>query len=143
MDMPTCVGFKLSEIFFAIPIRYVKEILPFLPVNSIPDSPSYVHGVSLVRGESLLIVDAAAWLNLKRISPIPLDPTLIVFSAQGRAIGLMVDEVLDLVDLPETGVAPLEEALLRIQFQDRVVERNGAVYRLMNPDQDFPPFSAP
>jgi chemotaxis signal transduction protein len=111
--------------------------LPFLPIEPIPDAPPYIRGAIILRGTAIPVVDTTVWLNLKRTSTDPLDPHLILLSIQDHAIAFIVDEVIDLVPLPHSLEGPSQEALIKIQLQDNVIEESGTLYRFMNPEQSF------
>jgi purine-binding chemotaxis protein CheW len=70
-----------------------REILEINDLTSVPDSPEYIKGIIKVRDEIIPIVDLAKKINLK--SKIDKNKVIIV-SIQGYAIGLLVDQIVEI-----------------------------------------------
>ena len=73
-----------------------REILEINDLTSVPDSPEYIKGIIKVRDEIIPIVDLAKKINLK--SKIDKNKVIIV-SIQGYAIGLLVDQIVEIKKL--------------------------------------------
>jgi purine-binding chemotaxis protein CheW len=103
---------------YAIPVAAVREIVRLPPVTRVPGLPTFVTGLTNVRGRVLAVLDLRPLLNVeaprgdrlviidRADTVFPLSP--VVNTAAGRGvIGLVVDSALDLVALPEGGLEPL------------------------------------
>jgi purine-binding chemotaxis protein CheW len=97
------VVFRLGHEQFAAPITRVREILRPLKVTRMPKAASYVRGIFNLRGQVLPLLDTKARLGLPAGRPAegqaPKDAKarVMVLEAQGESVGLMVDEVLEVL----------------------------------------------
>ncbi|MEO8494970.1 MAG: chemotaxis protein CheW [Planctomycetota bacterium] len=125
---------RIGKDLHAVPIRAVEEVLPALPIESVPNCPPFVRGVVFVRGHLIPVLDAAERLGLKDHVRPP-EPHIVCLRIDGRLIGVEFDEALDLLDL--RGVEELSSAELGASggFFSGVVEREGQIYRLLDPDK--------
>lgn len=89
----------------ALPLGEVIETLRPLPVSPVAGVPSFVRGVSVVRGEPTPVISLAALMG-GAASPEPRRFVLLRISA--RQVALEVDEVLGLRELnaSELGAVP-------------------------------------
>ena len=127
------VVFRLSGNVYAAPIEPVEEVLPFLPIEETPGAPDFLKGVVFVRGHLIPVLDAAERLRLRRSQPAPADPHLIAFRVEDRLIALLVDEAIDLVDLPGNPRIGSAELFVSEGPFGGMVECGGEVYRLIDP----------
>jgi purine-binding chemotaxis protein CheW len=74
----------------ALRLTHVVEIMPLLPTEPIADAPSFVRGLSLIRGIPTLVVDIGQLLGGRTASP----QRLVTVKAGPRIIALAVDGVL-------------------------------------------------
>jgi len=97
--------FRVSGEDFAVDIMRVREIIPPAHLTPIPEAPSHVAGVFRLRGDVVPVVDLSRRLGLK-----PSQPTrrskFIVVKVAGRQLGLMVDEVCEVLRLPREELRP-------------------------------------
>ena len=128
----------LGENLHGIPIEWVEEVLPALPVEPIPQSPAFVRGVISVRGHLIPVLDAAERLGLAGHRRLP-EPHIVCVRVADRLIGIEVDEALDLLDLGQAplmaaevigasrgffaGVVDLEDEGVRILDPERLLDR--------------------
>lgn len=133
------VVFGLSGDVYAVPIESVEEVLPFLPIEEAPGAPDFMKGVVFVRGHLIPVLDAAERLRLRRSRPAPPDPHLIAFRIDSRLIALLVDEAIDLIDLPEHPRLGPDDLFVSEGPFDGMVEQAGEVYRLIDPNRILRP----
>jgi len=93
--------FRTGGRVFAVEAGAVREILPATPCTRIPGAPTAVRGLVNVRGTLVTVVDAALAIGV-RTAPVSGDGeqvggTLVLVEHKSRPIGLIVDDVLDLV----------------------------------------------
>ncbi len=97
--------FRTGGLVFAVEAGAVREILPATPSTRIPGSPAAVRGLVNVRGTLVTVVDAALAIGLAS-APASGDGrdgggTLVLVERSSRPVGLVVDEVLDLVTVSD------------------------------------------
>ncbi len=125
---------RLGPNLHAIPIEAVEEVLPALPIESVPHCPAFVRGVVFVRGHLIPVLDAAERLGLKD-HPRPLEPHIVCLRIDDRLIGIEFDEALDLMDLGDGESLTSQDIGGGAGFFSGVVEREGRIIRLLDPDQ--------
>lgn len=97
------IVFSLQEQELSADIDQIREIIRTGPITPIPDSPEFIKGVANVRGEIIVVIDLKARLLLPGASGG--QSKHIVVTAEGKNLfGLMVDEVTEVLRLPETQI---------------------------------------
>ncbi len=103
------VVFRVSTTVLGLPVTHVREILRLSDLTGVPNAPRPVVGVMNLRGHVLPVVDTHALLRLPR--SISTESTrVLVFLLDGRAVGLMVDEVRGLERLQVESIVALPKA---------------------------------
>ncbi|MCX8167370.1 MAG: chemotaxis protein CheW, partial [Candidatus Micrarchaeota archaeon] len=84
------IGFILEGSEYAVPIVHVQEIIKVPPVTTMPNSSTYVQGVSNLRGKIVPIINLKAILGKPDITP----PGKVVVLVVGKlTFGVLIDEV--------------------------------------------------
>ncbi|HSC59217.1 MAG TPA: chemotaxis protein CheW [Gemmatimonadales bacterium] len=89
--------FRVGDLTCAVPVEAAREIVPLETVTRIPGAAEAVQGLVNVRGGLLTVVDGQRLLGQRSEEP---GRSVLVLDAAGRAVGLAVDRVLDLVTMP-------------------------------------------
>jgi purine-binding chemotaxis protein CheW len=100
------VVFRVGELVCAVPVAAVREIIPAQPATRIPGAPPAVDGLVNVRGTLLTVVNGRTVLD--RPEPPGPDRSVLVLEVAGKWLGLEVDDVLDLLEVPGHSLAPKE-----------------------------------
>lgn len=97
--------FQLGSEEYGIAIYHVTEVIGLQKITSVPDMPDYVKGVINLRGQVIPVMDVRARFNMN--SKEYDDRTcVIVVDIKENAIGLVVDEVREVLDIPEDRIEP-------------------------------------
>jgi chemotaxis signal transduction protein len=93
------VLFRLGSLVCAAPATGVREVIPAGSPTRIPGASRGVSGLLNLRGTLLTVVSGSRVIGLEgpELSP----ESVLVLDRGGRAVGLAVDEVLDLVEVQE------------------------------------------
>ncbi|MDA3860518.1 MAG: chemotaxis protein CheW [Melioribacteraceae bacterium] len=123
------VGFKIGQEEFGINILAVHEIIKVIDITTVPNASEYIAGVINLRGRIIPIVHLRKRLHMPVIET-DKNTRIIVVEINGKTIGFVVDEVLEVLRIstditekpPElvasvdseyiTAVAKLEDRLL-------------------------------
>ncbi len=97
--------FRIGGEDYAIDIMRVREIIPPLPVTPVPRAPPFVEGVVRLRGDVIPVLDVRRRLGLPVTPPTRKTKYLIV-NVAGRRLGLVVDEVSEVVRIPRAEIRP-------------------------------------
>ncbi len=103
--METWVTFRLAGELFALPVRVAREILRVSTITRVPHAPHTVRGIINMRGRVVPVVDFRVRLGLPDTDVSPKSRILIT-SIRNRVLGLLVDEVEQVVSLDANAVAP-------------------------------------
>ncbi|MFK5926365.1 MAG: chemotaxis protein CheW [Desulfuromusa sp.] len=97
--------FHLAGEDYGIEIQYVIEIIGILNITDVPDMPSFIRGVINLRGKVVPIMDIRARFGMEDREYD--DRTcIIVVNIDNTDVGLVVDEVSEVADIPESNVEP-------------------------------------
>jgi purine-binding chemotaxis protein CheW len=102
--MVRCVLFKLDTETYGINVKKIREVLRVGTIRLVPGSSSNVIGVINVRGVIVTVVDTRRVYGLPAKSTDELSRIIIVELDEDRAVGLMVDQVKEVKDIPESRV---------------------------------------
>ncbi len=95
--------FRIGGEDYAIDIMRVREIIHPLPITPVPRAPAFVEGVVRLRGEVIPVLDVRKRLGVEARPPTRKSRFLIV-NVAGRRIGLVVDEVCEVLRLPRSDI---------------------------------------
>ena len=93
--------FALGADVFGVELARIKEILTPPPITEVPRAPPDVIGVCSVRGLLVTVVDLKARLRLADRTRSRRPRILLAIASAGEAVGLVVDEVRQVVRLGE------------------------------------------
>lgn len=111
--MRQIVVIALNDDYYGIPILAAREILKIWKITWLPCTPAYVAGAISVRGDIQSVIDLKQFLELG--STELTDNSRIILAESGELVtGLLVDEMVDITEIPESGVLPLQPAALNI-----------------------------
>ena len=100
--------FTLGHQDYAIEILKVQEIRGYSAITPIPNSPGWMKGVMNLRGTVVPVVGLREKFGLD-----PMDYTkftvIIVVTVGKRVVGVVVDGVSDVLDLPASSIEPPPE----------------------------------
>lgn len=100
--------FVLGEENYALDIMTVKEIRGYEEVTKIANAPVYIKGVINLRGDIVPIVDLRIKFNVGE--PTYNQFTIVIMLMVGdRIVGIVVDEVSDVIKVQESDIKPPPE----------------------------------
>jgi purine-binding chemotaxis protein CheW len=88
--------FLVKNVHLCFELHYINKILPLVELKPIPGSPPYMAGLMNIAGKSVLVIDLAIRLGLKRTKQYELSTPIILCNDHSRKIGIIVDEILGL-----------------------------------------------
>lgn len=105
--MPIAV-IGLNEEYFGIDLELVREFTPIERVTPIPCCPRHIVGNINLRGEIVTLVNIGSVLNLN-YNRVPV--RAVVVSTEGLVVGVVVDEVFDVIYLSKSQIKPIPTAV--------------------------------
>lgn len=97
------VAFRLGGELHGCDIRLVEEVVTRRAVHPLPDVPSHVLGMLLLRGEMVPVLDVAPALGLALGAPAP--AVLVVGMGDAR-VGVAAEAVHEVLEVPADAVRP-------------------------------------
>ncbi|OGR01527.1 MAG: chemotaxis protein CheW [Deltaproteobacteria bacterium RIFOXYD12_FULL_50_9] len=128
--------FHLAKEDYGIEIRYVTEIIGIQRITEVPDMPDFLKGVINLRGKVIPVMDVRTRFNMEQREYD--DRTcIIVVNINNTSIGLVVDKVQEVVNIPESQVEPSPEKAKgkRSRFLQGMGKINNEVKILLNVEQ--------
>jgi purine-binding chemotaxis protein CheW len=104
------VAFRLDRHIYALPIEPVVQIVEMVAMTPIPQLEDVVEGVINVHGTAVAMVKLRRHIGLPDV-PLQLNTPIILMQAGGRTVGLIVDEVVDVLDLPDSQIIRLADVV--------------------------------
>ncbi|MCG8336104.1 MAG: chemotaxis protein CheW [Proteobacteria bacterium] len=99
------LSFRLGNEEYGIEIRHIIEIIVMQEITKVPDMPGFIIGVINLRGNVISVMDIRKRFGLD--SRDYDDRTcIIVVQINNISIGLIVDTVNEVVDIPENQIDP-------------------------------------
>lgn len=104
------VAFRLGKQTYALPIESVVRIIEMVTIMPIPRVVPSVEGVINVRGTAVPVVNLRRHLGLPEV-PLQLDTHIVLAKICSRTVGLIVDEVLDVLNVPAAQIVSPHDLL--------------------------------
>lgn len=118
--------FFLDDQCFGVDIAYVLEIIGIQGITKVPKVPSYISGIINLRGKVEPIIDMRVRFH-KEPRPFDKKTCIIVVEVDDITVGLIVDGVDEVEDLPDSAILepPQAEWDYSSNFLKGVARRNG------------------
>jgi purine-binding chemotaxis protein CheW len=99
--------FALGPEEFGLEILKVREIVGYMPITAVPQTPAYVKGVVNLRGQVIPVVDLRAKFAMEN-APTTSETCIIVVQTTRKGgtcnTGIVVDRVRDVLDIPTQSI---------------------------------------
>ncbi len=132
--------FRISKEEYALDLSYIREVVKVKEVRSIPHTPEWMEGVTDLRGHLIALLSLRRRLNLKE-SEDP-DRKMIVCQIKRRVFGLLVEELGEILSLPQEKILPVPGVLSTLSGKELVSEIaqiGGRMIPLLNPERILTP----
>jgi len=100
------VVFELSNELYGINIAMVESIIKMQPITQLPQTPSYVKGVTNLRGSVLPVIDLRTRFSLEEKEDSRQTRIMIVTLGSIKA-GIIVDGVSEVLRVSDESIEPL------------------------------------
>lgn len=96
--------FRIADEEYGVEILKVREIMGIMAITSVPRMPVYMKGVINLRGSVIPVVDLRLKFGLDEIEHT--EETCIIVVDVGREVGVIVDRVSEVLDIPGSDIEP-------------------------------------
>jgi purine-binding chemotaxis protein CheW len=97
--------FRLGEDIYAVDIMRIKEIIRPQKLTTLPKAPSFVEGVLNLRGAVIPVIDLRKRFDMPA-REIDQSRRLLIVSVARHALGIVVDEVTEVIAIPVADIKP-------------------------------------
>ncbi len=123
---------RSRELVYAIPVAPIREVLPVMYCERLPDVPEWILGAFAYGGIHVPVIDLGCRLGSEKKALAASDVVVVVENEPGRLIGLCTDGIGDLFTLDPAAVAARPSGIPQAPFiQGTVLRDQGeAIYLL-------------
>jgi purine-binding chemotaxis protein CheW len=128
--------FALGQEEYGVEILKVQEIKGYTPATPVPNTPDYIKGVMNLRGTIIPVVDLRVKLALKETEYNQFT-VIIVVTVGTKVVGLIVDSVSDVLNIPEADIQSPPEfgSTVDVRFIDGMAKAAEKIVMLLNIDR--------
>jgi purine-binding chemotaxis protein CheW len=113
--------FALANEEYGLEILKVREIIGYIDVTAVPQTPHYVKGVINLRGQVIPVVDLRAKFGMETADVTEQTCIVVVEITEGQrtcSTGIIVDGVQEVLDIPAASIeeAPQFDAAMDTDF---------------------------
>lgn len=90
---------------YGVPITKVQEIITMVTPTKMPQTPDFVEGIINLRGKIIPIIDLKKRFNMGS-SDLTAETRSVVVEVEGQTVGIIVDEVSEVLRLSEDSIEP-------------------------------------
>jgi purine-binding chemotaxis protein CheW len=102
-DIKQFIVVKFGHEQYGINIQIVQNIVRMPNITRVPNAPAYIKGVINLRGEIIPVMSVRVKFELEQ-DQFTNATRIIIVKIDGNAIGLIVDEVLEVIQLSEAQI---------------------------------------
>ncbi len=99
------VVFNLADEHYGVDIGAVESIIKLQPITAVPHAPSFVEGVTNLRGAVLPVIDLRRRFGLPAEKDTR-DSRIVVVEIDGAQVGMIVDAVTEVLSVSEEDIEP-------------------------------------
>jgi purine-binding chemotaxis protein CheW len=96
---------------FGLQAMRVKEISAMIPITKVPNAPSYIEGILNLRGRLVSIINFRKKFGFEPKAQDE-DTRIVIVEHGGFPIGILVDNVEEVIRIPDASVQKLPEAAI-------------------------------
>ena len=94
---------ELASTTYALRSDDIEQLEMVGQLTPVPNSPSFVDGLTSVRGRVIPVVSLRARFGFER-APMDLRTRLVIIRSSGRSVGLIVDSAREFASIPEGAI---------------------------------------
>ena len=100
--------FVLGSVYYGLDIQHVREIIGMQEVTVVPDVPHFIRGVINLRGKVIPVMDVRLRFRMDS-RPYDERTCIVVIHVGDWLVGLVVDTVSEVLDIPKREIEPPPE----------------------------------
>lgn len=108
--------FKVGEQTFSMDIMRIRQIIRPMKITPLPKAPDFVEGMINLRGVVIPLVDLRKRFDIPIENP-EAEARVIIASVDRNVVGMIVDEVTEVITIPQTEIQPPPKMISGIQSE--------------------------
>jgi purine-binding chemotaxis protein CheW len=116
--------FVIDQEEYGIEIENIKEIISICRITRVPETPVYLKGIINLRGDIIPVIDVRARF-LKDEKEYDELTCIVVIEHNSQSLGLIVDQVKEVMFIDEKNVTPPPNA--KLNFRNQFIKNIGMV----------------
>ncbi len=116
---------------YAVPVETVSEVIRPKEILPIPETPHFIEGIMSLRGKVLTVINLRVKLGIEK-GPSTRNNRVIVTSIDNDKIGILVDEVQDVIPVSHDNIEPPDEVLKDAQYLTGMANTNRGLMLLID-----------
>jgi len=142
LDVRQYLTFKLSEEIFAVDVVQVREILDYIKVTKIPQTPDYMCGVINLRGSVVPVIDMRLKFGMTKTEETVSTCIIVVevkLDDDTLILGALVDSVQEVFELDPNDIEPAPKigASFKAEFIKGMGKREDQFLIILDIDKVF------
>jgi purine-binding chemotaxis protein CheW len=93
------VVFSINRKFFGIELFKIRKVLSYRKITPLPQAGGFIQGIINFRGAVIPVFDPREKFNMPTAAEYTLFHVIIVVEISGRIMGVIVDDVSDVVEI--------------------------------------------
>ena len=134
----TLLTFALDQVWYAINVHEVQEVVPLPELTPLTDAPPFIRGIFKLRGRIVTTLDLRLRMGLRHHTW-DLKNAVLVIPFQQKLYGLIVDEALSLIKLSTQDMEPTVDLSSFMGMQSQFIFRVGKLEGRLIPILDLNP----
>jgi purine-binding chemotaxis protein CheW len=130
------VIFGLEYHRFGIGIAKIKEVLSYRQITPLPNLQGFIKGVINLRGTIVPVFDLREKFHLPEVNYTPFH-VIIVIEIAGRVMGVLTDEITDVLEIDPAEVQDTANLPpgMQAQYLQGIIHQNQELIILLNMDR--------
>ena len=121
----TLLTFKVAEQVYGLAVLDVMRIIEMVTITQLPDAPKHIQGIINLQGKTVPVMDLRQRFGLsKKAYGLHTPIILAEIAGDGRMLGLIVDTVEDVVEIPAKDLE-MSETVVPAKLVNQMVTQTG------------------
>jgi purine-binding chemotaxis protein CheW len=122
------VEFQIGGLLYALDIHLAREIVEMMPITPLPRAPPYLEGIMNLRGEITNIINLYQVLGLSGQENTESQKIIVLApeASGGSNIGIVVDDVHSVIQVAETDIERMDEAISKQAYMKGIIKLHGS-----------------
>lgn len=103
------VIFCVGEELLGVDVLNIREIVPFVELNKVPNAPKFIKGVLDFRGKIIPVIIPQVVFNIEIEKESTIQQIILVIQTTDKLYGVLVDQVFDIVNFKKDDLQIIEE----------------------------------